>query len=108
MTIVELFANPAFTAMLSGVAGLVAGYVSKRIEKAPDVQASLNAAVAGVITHYTEALKAAETSMHEMRDEIRALRETVSELEDHIDSLTTALEKAGVAPPPRRKRVATS
>jgi hypothetical protein len=106
VTVLELFANPAFTAMLSGLAGLVAGYVSKRIEKAPDVQASLNAAVAGVIAHYTEALRASEASMDAMRGEIRALRETVGELEDHIDLLTTALEKAGVAPPPRRKRAA--
>ena len=117
--ITDLLTNPTFAAMLSGVAGLAAGYLSKRVEKAPDVQASLNAAVAGVIAHYTDALKASSAQIEAMRSEIVVLRETVErqsetieqqsvkigELEEHIDLFTAAFEKAGVTPP-RRKRAA--
>jgi len=113
--VTELFTNPAFTAMLAaGVAGL-AGYFAKRAEKAPEMQASLDKAVAAVVDHYKAALDRDGAEIREMRDEIRALRETIndlhdtiSELEDHVDALTNALEKAGVVPPPRRKRAAAS
>jgi hypothetical protein len=122
VTIIELFINPTFAAMVSGLAGLIAGFVMKRVEKAPDVQASLNAAVAGVITHYTEALKASSAQIEAMRAEIVVLRETVErqsetidqqsikigELEEHIDLFTAAFDKAGVTPPSRRKRAASA
>ena len=119
MTIIEILVNPTFAAMISGLAGLVAGFLMKRVEKAPDVQASLNAAVAGVIAHYTDALKASSAQIEAMRAEIVVLRETVErqsetidqqsvkigELEEHIDLFTAAFDKAGVTPP-RRKRAA--
>ena len=108
MTVIEVLVNPTFAAMVSGLAGLVAGYVMKRVEKAPDVQASLDKAVAGVVDHYVKALSLNHEEMKELRGEIRAMRETIADLEEHIDLLTTALEKAGVTPPPRRKRAGNS
>lgn len=104
----DLLINPVFMGFIgTAVGGLVAGiigYFTKRVEKAPDVQTSLDRAVAGVVDHYVKALAGSHEEMREMRGEIRALRETVAELQEHIDELTAALEKAGVAPPPRRKR----
>jgi hypothetical protein len=108
----EFLVNPVFMGVVGtavgGVVAGVVGYFSKRVEKAPDMQASLDKAIAGVVDHYVKALAGSHDEMREMRSEIRAMRETIADLEEHIDSLTAALEKAGVAPPPRRKRTAAT
>lgn len=111
----ELLINPVFMGFIGTVVGglvaAVAGMVTKRVEKAPDVQTSLNAAVSSVIDHHVKALAAADAEkaqlhheLAEMRGEIRALRETIAELEEHIDSLTQAMVQHGVKPPPLKRR----
>lgn len=117
MTIETLLTNAHFAAIVTGlgtsVLGGLIGYMTAKAQKAPDVQASLNAAVAGVIGHYTTALESARKETAELRLEIADLRQTIQDqssviedLEDHIDTLTTAMTQAGVTAPPRKKRLA--
>jgi hypothetical protein len=68
-----------------------------RIEKAPDVQAQITAAVAEIFEQYRD--------LHNIQsEEIKALRDEVHELNEHIADLMEALERAGVTPPARRRR----
>ncbi len=110
----DILVNPVFMGFagtfIGGLVAALAGVVTKRTEKAPDIQTSLNAAVSSVIAHHVTALAAADAEkmqllreLAEMRDEIRAMRETIAELEEHIDLLTQAMSKAGLPPPTRQK-----
>jgi septal ring factor EnvC (AmiA/AmiB activator) len=106
----EILTNQWFTAAFAAIIGTVIGLLAKRAEKAPDMQTSLSAAVASVVGHYTRALESSDAlirklsaEMHESREEVRALRDTISDLEEHIDRLTQALAEAGIKPPPRRR-----
>lgn len=102
-------------AALSGGVGAIAGAIgtifSARFRTKPDVQAVTNAAVAGIIQHYTQALAEQTKEVHELRTEIAAMRETIetqsreiAELNNHIVDLSKALQEHGVPPPPRRRR----
>lgn len=89
----------------------VTGWLAARYKAKPDVQAVTNAAVAGIIQHYTQALTEQTREVHELRNEIASLRETVeaqnveiAELNNHILDLSAALERHGVPPPIRRRR----
>jgi peptidoglycan hydrolase CwlO-like protein len=105
----ELLTSSAFTALMAATIGSFATYLGTRTAKAPDIQDSLNAAVAGITKHYQEALVSSTTQIAALRFEIEALRKTVEaqthtieELETHITELTAEMRKAGVQPPPRR------
>lgn len=101
------------TAAISGVAGAVAGAVATvfaaRAKAKPEVQAATNAAVAGIIQHYTNALAEQTREVHNLRKEVAAMRDTIedqsreiAELNNHIIDLSAALNRAGIQPPPRR------
>lgn len=109
--------TPEVLTALIGIAGAlfgaIGGYYAKRAEKAPDQQATLNAAVANIVGHYTAALKQAGDQIAALREEVANLRATIAdqgdiigELEHHIDALTTAMGEAGVQAPPRKRRAA--
>lgn len=115
MDFANFFANPAVTGMIGIVSGALAQFLVARVNKAPDMQASLNAAVAGVIQHYEKALERSSSEIAQLRAQIENLRttvegqtETIEDLEGHIEELTQAMAKAGVVPPPRRKRGAAA
>lgn len=104
-------------AAVSGGVGAVAGAISTmiaaRFKSEPDVKAVTNAAVAGIIQHYTEALAAQTKEVYELRSEIAELRLTVeaqnqeiAELNNHIIDLSSALDRHGIVPPPRRRALA--
>ena len=108
---------------------------AKRAERAPDQQESINAAVAGVVRHYAEALTRSDAEIAERRAEAQALRAEVAELRrlveaqterleeqsikiadqsaeidgliGHITRLEQAFTAAGLSPPARRKRPAS-
>lgn len=112
---IDALANPAVVGAISGLLGTVSGSVATvlvaRRKTAPDVQAVTNAAVAGIIQHYTQALAEQTREVHALRGEIADLRDTIegqnqeiAELNNHIIDLSTALERHGVSPPPRRPR----
>jgi septal ring factor EnvC (AmiA/AmiB activator) len=106
----DILTNQWLTGAVAAVAGTLLGLLAKRAEKAPDMQTSLSTAVASVVGHYVKALESSDAliikltnEVQESRDEMRALRETISDLEEHIDRLTQALAEAGIKPPPRRR-----
>lgn len=111
----ELLANPAVAAAVAGafgtIGGGVAGAFAARWRAAPSVQAVTNAAVAGIIQHYTDALAAQTQEVHALRVEVADLRVTIEAqnmeiayLNLHIIDLSAALEKHGVNPPPPPQR----
>lgn len=98
---------------------------TKRAERAPDMQETLNAAVAGVVKHYTDALARSDEESRALRGEVAELRRLVEDqtarIEDqsqriaeqsveieglvtHVVSLERAIVDMGGTPPPRRKR----
>lgn len=106
----EIFTNQWFTGAVAAIIGTLVGLLTKRAEKAPDMQASLDKAVSSVVGHYVAALASSDAlirklmdEVQEAREEVRALRETIGDLEQHIDQLTQALAEAGIKPPPRRR-----
>ena len=109
-----ILASPVLIAIASGAFGAIGGAMTARWTKAPDVQAVTNAAVENIIKHYSEALALQTAEVHQLRAEIGDLRtviekqaEEIAELNNHIIDLSAALERHGVAPPPRRKREAS-
>lgn len=124
-----LLTNPAFAALVGGLAGVAGTHLTARFTaratSAPNIQASITAAVAGIMAHYQEALAVSSSQTTALRSEIEALHktvdaqtetiarleatvdaqtETIGSLETHIDELTTLMSAAGVTPPARRKR----
>jgi predicted RNase H-like nuclease (RuvC/YqgF family) len=106
---------PAVPALVGAGIGALGQWLVTRANKAPDVQTSLNAAVAGVIQHYEQALERATKEIGALRVEIEGLRKTVEEqssiiedLESHVDELTDAMTKSGVSPPSRPRRRAVT
>lgn len=117
----DLFRDPTAMTGIGGIIGAVLTWLGVRTKasadvraaeaaKAPDIQATLNAAVAGVIKHYTDALEAARAEMAALRQTIEeqsALIEQqgaiIEDLQRHVDDLTAAMVKAGVPMPTRKK-----
>lgn len=107
----EWLSTSGFAGAAGAVAGAIATVVTARIRSKPDVQAVTNAAVVGIIQHYTTALAEQTKEVHDLRAEIVAMRETIedqsreiAELNNHIIDLSKALQEHGVPPPPRRRR----
>jgi uncharacterized coiled-coil protein SlyX len=103
------------TGALGTIAGAIGAIATARIRSKPDVQAVTNAAVAGIIQHYTTALAAQTKEVHDLRAEIAEMRETIenqsreiAELNNHILDLSKALQEHGVPPPPRRRRATSA
>lgn len=101
--------HPAVVAAIASIVGAAAGVFTARYNSAPKVQEVTNAAVAGIIQHYTQALTDQTKEVHSLRDEIAELRGTVeaqnieiAELNNHIVDLSAALGRHGIEPPPRR------
>lgn len=119
------------TGGLGALAGAVVtgilGWLTKRTEKAPDVQTTINAAVDGVVAHYARALERSDAEAVALRREVAELRRLVEDqtarIEDqsqritdqsaeieglvsHIGRLEAAIVDLGGNPPPRRKRAA--
>lgn len=108
----DLIFHPAVVGAFATVIGVVGGIFTAKLNKQPDVQAVTNAAVAGIIQHYTQALTDQTKEMHSLREEVAELRATVekqnmeiAELNNHIVDLSAALGRHGIAPPPRRQAV---
>ena len=108
----EWLTNPGVVGAFSGGVGAIAGALAARWNSAPKVQEVTNAAVAGIIKHYTDALAEQTQEVHKLRAEIIAMRNTIedqsreiAELNNHILDLSKALQEHGVPPPPRRRRV---
>lgn len=116
-------------ALVGGIVTQIGNWMTKRTEKAPDLQETLNAAVAGVVKHYTDALERSNGEARALRVEVAELRRLVEEqttrIEDqsgriaeqsaeieglvsHVVSLERAIVEMGGTPPPRRKRPATA
>lgn len=114
-------------ALAGGLVTQIGNWLTKRTEKAPDLQSTLNAAVAGVVKHYTDALERSDGEARALRSEVAELRRLVEEqtqrIEDqssrmaeqsneigdlvaHVASLERAITDMGGTPPPRRKRAA--
>ncbi len=109
--ILSALTSPTMHALVGALVGAIGQWLVTRANKAPDVQTSLNAAVAGVIQHYELALERATREIGALRTEIEGLRKTVEDqsliiedLESHVDELTAAMTKSGVAPPVRQRR----
>lgn len=84
--------------------------MAARWKAKPSVQSVTNAAVAGIIQHYTQALTDQTREVHELRKEVAEMRDTIedqtreiAELNNHIVDLSTALEQHNVPLPPRRR-----
>jgi peptidoglycan hydrolase CwlO-like protein len=124
-----LLTNASFATLAVGVMTAIlsalGGWLAARAGKAPDVQSSITAAVAGIMTHYQSALDLSSKQVAALAAEIDGLHrtieaqtatiaglqatvegqtETISTLESHIDELTAAMRASGVTPPPRRAR----
>lgn len=87
------------TAAITAVAGFAVARVTKdtkAVEKAPDVQDQINKAVAGLITHYTQALEQ-EKARH--ADHVQELEERLERSEARIEQLMSAMTHAGIAIP---------
>jgi len=102
--------NHAVVAAIAGAISAVATAFAIRWKSKPDVQAVTNAAVAGIIQHYTQALTDQTKEVHELRREVAEMRDTIeaqsreiAELNNHIIDLSAALDQHGVTPPPRRR-----
>ncbi len=110
----DVFLHPAVVAAITVTIGALLGWLAARAKAKPDVQAVTNAAVAGIIQHYTQALTDQTKEVHQLRDEIAEMRDTIegqsreiAELNNHIVDLSNALEQHGVPPPPRRRQPAS-
>lgn len=106
---IDVLVHPAVVAAFTVTAGAGLGWLAARAKAKPDIQSVTNAAVAGIIQHYTQALTDQTREVHSLRDEIADLRATVeaqnveiAELNNHIVDLSAALARHGVEPPPRR------
>ena len=105
----DVFLHPAVVAAITVMMGAGLGWLAARAKAQPDMQTVTNAAVAGVIGHYIEALTLQTAEVHSLRADIEELRQTVelqnveiAELNNHIGDLSAALARHGIAPPPRR------
>lgn len=101
--------HPAVVAAFTVMVGAGLGWLAARAKAKPDIQSVTNAAVAGIIQHYTQALTDQTREVHALRDEITDLRHTIeaqnieiAELNNHVVDLSNALARHGIAPPPRR------
>lgn len=108
----------ALSALGGGMVGGIAAWIVKRVEKAPDMQATLTAAIAKVVEHYQDALTRADGEAAALRIEVAELRRLVEEqsikideqrleiegLVTHIGHLETAIVDLGGKPPVRRRR----
>ncbi len=108
----------AVSGMVGVVVGAVAGWAGKRVEKAPDIQTTLTAAIADVVKHYKDALDRADGTNSALREEIAELRRLVEAQSDkieeqsteiaglveHVVNLEASIRDLGGKPPPRRRR----
>ena len=113
--LLDLLRDNPFTALLGGIVTALSGYLVARRNTAPSVQESLNAGVAKMIEHYTQALEAGRKEIADLKVEIltlkhmtlelartiEALADHIEELHVHIDDLTAAMLAAGLTPPSR-------
>ncbi len=95
-------------ALLTAVAGLIGGYFTSRltnkgkeVDKAPDIQTSLNTMVSSMREHYERLLTIAQNDIRELRAENVTMRRELDRLERHVDRLEAAMSKAGVEIPAR-------
>lgn len=100
--------DAASTTAIAGVAGSAIGglfaWLAMREQKAPDVQASIATAVAGIVESYQEALKSAQTAQERLTQQVEHLSDEIEDMRAHIDTLTNALVKHGVPVPERKPR----
>lgn len=115
----------ALSAIGGGFIGAVGAWIAKRAEKAPDMQATLTAAIADVVKHYQAALDRSDGEASALRTDVAELRRLVedqsakiedqsSKIDDqraeieglvtHIGQLEEAIIAMGGKPPARRRR----
>lgn len=104
--LLELLKDQWFTAGATGVIGALLTWLGIRTQKAPDMQDSINKAVAEIVKHYIVALEAARAEVTSLRLDLADLRRTIESqnaeidaLNDHVQALTTQLVRMGVEPP---------
>jgi len=81
--------------------GAIGTWLVARTNKAPDVQETLDKAVAGIIKHYTDAIGDLKKEVERLRETINEQSEMITALETHIDALTSEMTTAGMKPPKR-------
>lgn len=89
----QAVAVPAFAGIAGAIAGAIGGWLAKRAEKAPDIQASLSAAVAQVVEHYRVALDRSDEEAAEARREAEALRNEIAEMRRMLEDQTRKLDE---------------
>jgi predicted RNase H-like nuclease (RuvC/YqgF family) len=108
MSLLDKLAEPAILGpicvLVGGLASHVLGWRTKRVERAPDMQESVNAAVASAVSLYTATLTRAEAAIAQLSREVMSLKAEVSDLNEHITDLTSTLERHNIPPPARRPK----
>ncbi len=89
----QAVAVPAFAGIAGALAGAIGGWLAKRAEKAPDIQATLNEAVARVVEHYRVALDRSDEDAAEARRESEALRAEIGEMRRLIEDQSRKLDE---------------
>ena len=92
----QTVAVPAATAALGALVAGVGTWLGKRAEKAPDIQASLSAAVAQVVEHYRVALDRSDEEAAEARREAEALRNEIAEMRRMLEDQTKKLDEQSI------------
>jgi septal ring factor EnvC (AmiA/AmiB activator) len=110
MTLLDKLAEPAILgplcALVGGLAAQIFTWRTKRVERAPDMQESVNAAVSSAVSLFTATLNRAEAAIAQLSQEVMHLKAEVSDLNEHITDLNSTLERHNIPPPPRRARAA--
>lgn len=102
-----LMSDQVIVALLGLFASAEAGFFAwlvMRARRAPDVQATIAAAVDSLAAHYRDALKESHADKIALSQEVARLSDEIRGLVDHIDLLTSTMVSAGLKVPPRRPR----
>jgi len=70
VAVMDVFLHPAVVAAITVMMGAGLGWLAARAKAQPDMQTVTNAAVAGVIGHYIEALTLQTAEVHSLRTDI--------------------------------------
>lgn len=92
----QAVAMPAFAGLFGALFGAVGGWLAKRAEKAPDIQATLNDAVARVVEHYKVALDRSDEELAEARRDAAVLRDELAEMRRLIEAQSVKLDEQSI------------
>lgn len=105
----SIWQDTAFWTGLGGIAGgALTGFISgwwanrnKQIEKAPDIQASIDKMVQSMAAHYERLIALRDADIKELRAENVAMRRQLERLERHVDRIEAAMAAGGLEVPVR-------